>query len=50
MLLVYFFMSVRFFYATLITHMKTRFNFNDEIFDIFLMVKPKNARQLFPIN
>ena len=39
---------MRNFYAKAVTEIKKRFNFDDEVFNILPMVKPKNAQQLSP--
>ena len=44
----YFFMSVRNFYITAVSEIKKRFNFDDDVFNLLPIVKPKNARQLSP--
>lgn len=44
----YFFTSVRNFYVTAVSEIKKRFNFDDEVFKLLPMVKPKNARHLSP--
>jgi hypothetical protein len=44
----YFFSLVRRFYSTAVAELIKRFNFDDDVFNILPMVKPKNARNLNP--
>jgi hAT family C-terminal dimerisation region len=43
-----FFLSVRNFYAKAVYEFKTRFNFEDDVYKILPILKPKNARKLSP--
>ncbi len=42
------FISVRNFYAKAVAELKTRFNFDDNVYKLLPMIKPKSARQLSP--
>ena len=44
----FFFMSVRNFYATAVSELQQCFNFDDDVFNLLPMIKPKNAHNLCP--